>query len=703
MACWQWTGAAFERRSFRNAWAGAEAIVVCPGPSLAEAADLLAPRRRPAAALVIGVNTSWPTVRPDLWFGGDHPECYLEGLMQCSFPKFLGNAYAELPWLGRLVKEWPATYFLDRDKRQGVDLPTNMFVAERLGEHPAFVWGWSLWTAMHLACWFGCRRTYLVGVDLNVAPGEVQVLAGTEPVPDGSDGAAEYHDGRHLEGRLARINRTGMQLQLAWMARMRAAAARWGYELIVTGEDSAVRRYLPYVPLAEALDRIERRASGRAMVATTDSRVHALLANQAGWGKLPAEPFGIVTGADRNVEWRLPWWTECVRRHYAGPLAFANFGMSDGALEFCSRHGRVVPISGTYVPGWWNKPIAILRAGFARTVWIDTDAEVCGDLSQLRGLDLGAAGYALAIDRANCFDAGLDRRNTGVVVTDWGCEAIRQWGRQCLLDPSRARGDQELLNRLVDDHLLAPAAVLPRQYNALRLQAWDGSERICHWTGSAGDGWIRRTCTSLRGRGGELLRRIPADQPAVGAEIGVLDGRTSRLLMQRRPLLTWYIVDAWGPHERGLSRLQTLEVAERACRQALMATGFAGDRRRVLRGDSAAMAAEVADGSLDICFIDADHSYEGCLADLRAWSAKVRPGGILGGHDYANPAFPHWGVPRAVREWMAEAGIDADELVLGGDLTWWVTIPIVARGPKRRPRRKRAAAGEKRVRHKPAE
>ena len=49
----------------------------------------------------------------------------------------------------------------------------------------------------------------------------------------------------------------------------------------------------------------------------------------------------------------------------------------------------------------------------------------------------------------------------------------------------------------------------------------------------------------------------------------------------------------------------------------------------------------------DLVFIDADHRYEAAAADIAAWAAHVRPGGILCGHDYW-PAWP--GVMQAVDE-----------------------------------------------------
>jgi hypothetical protein len=39
------------------------------------------------------------------------------------------------------------------------------------------------------------------------------------------------------------------------------------------------------------------------------------------------------------------------------------------------------------------------------------------------------------------------------------------------------------------------------------------------------------------------------------------------------------------------------------------------------------------DAAFDLVFIDADHSYASTLGDIRAWRPKVRPGGILCGHD----------------------------------------------------------------------
>ena len=57
------------------------------------------------------------------------------------------------------------------------------------------------------------------------------------------------------------------------------------------------------------------------------------------------------------------------------------------------------------------------------------------------------------------------------------------------------------------------------------------------------------------------------------------------------------------------------------------------------------------DSSLDFVFIDGSHEYEDVKEDIKAWLPKIKPGGVLAGHDYYVDG-PDWkpGVKRAVNE-----------------------------------------------------
>ncbi len=57
----------------------------------------------------------------------------------------------------------------------------------------------------------------------------------------------------------------------------------------------------------------------------------------------------------------------------------------------------------------------------------------------------------------------------------------------------------------------------------------------------------------------------------------------------------------------------------------------------IVQSDTKAAAERFPDGDVDFVFVDADHTYEGCLGDLKAWVPKVRKGGVIAGHDYFTP------------------------------------------------------------------
>lgn len=67
-----------------------------------------------------------------------------------------------------------------------------------------------------------------------------------------------------------------------------------------------------------------------------------------------------------------------------------------------------------------------------------------------------------------------------------------------------------------------------------------------------------------------------------------------------------------------------------------------------IKGNSHEVYTQFEDQSIDFLFIDANHNYESIKKDIELWYPKVKPGGVIGGHDYQFA-----GVGRAVNEFFA--------------------------------------------------
>lgn len=67
----------------------------------------------------------------------------------------------------------------------------------------------------------------------------------------------------------------------------------------------------------------------------------------------------------------------------------------------------------------------------------------------------------------------------------------------------------------------------------------------------------------------------------------------------------------------------------------------------------------------DWIYIDADHSYEAVLHDIKSWFPKLKKGGVISGHDYDpdtnDENFLKYGVAKAVKEFFGINGFKLTE------------------------------------------
>lgn len=187
---------------------------------------------------------------------------------------------------------------------------------------------------------------------------------------------------------------------------------------------------------------------------------------------------------------------------------------------------------------------------------------------------------------------------------------------------------------------------------------------------------LARHMTPPEIRANEVLTRCPG--AVLGVEIGVFAGEMSRALLKAKPDLALVMVDSWEAQGAAYASLcgdwhagLTAQNQDGFYQQAVKRVAFAGERARIMRTRSDDARYSVEDESCDFVFIDADHSYEGCAADIEGWRAKVRPGGLLGGHDYQNYNYPQFGVTRAVDEFVTRHGLT---LETGENYCWFVQL-----------------------------
>lgn len=188
---------------------------------------------------------------------------------------------------------------------------------------------------------------------------------------------------------------------------------------------------------------------------------------------------------------------------------------------------------------------------------------------------------------------------------------------------------------------------------------------------------LRRKLRAALGRRtrADFLACLPAG--AVGAEIGVFRGGFSRLLLQRTDPRELHLIDGW-------SRLHGARYPNwgRYTLYGRLTTARAlADVRDVLRRhdrrnacviheeDDRVCANGFADGYFDWVYIDSAHEYAHDLALLEAVRPKMKPQGLIAGHDWRpDPAHPHHGVYRAVTEFCGRHGWSVVKL---DDFTQW--------------------------------
>jgi hypothetical protein len=127
------------------------------------------------------------------------------------------------------------------------------------------------------------------------------------------------------------------------------------------------------------------------------------------------------------------------------------------------------------------------------------------------------------------------------------------------------------------------------------------------------------------------------------AEIGVWKGEFAERLLRDCPAIKHYImIDPWAnlPDWNKPFNVDERQF-QRIYAEAMARTDFAADKRRVLRGRTKEVIDDIPDESLDLAYIDGDHTLRGITIDLLRLLPKIRPGGFMAGDDFVAAPWQH--------------------------------------------------------------
>lgn len=149
----------------------------------------------------------------------------------------------------------------------------------------------------------------------------------------------------------------------------------------------------------------------------------------------------------------------------------------------------------------------------------------------------------------------------------------------------------------------------------------------------------------------DLLAFLP--KQAIVAEIGVDLGEFSESILRISQPTKLHLLDLWPPSMIRADRYtQVVKRFEKATNAGLVS---------LHRGDSEALLESFPDHYFDWVFLDTTHLLEKTQRELAVCARKVKPGGIITGHDYTTGAWDYgvrYGVVGAVNSFCNEYGWD---------------------------------------------
>lgn len=126
-------------------------------------------------------------------------------------------------------------------------------------------------------------------------------------------------------------------------------------------------------------------------------------------------------------------------------------------------------------------------------------------------------------------------------------------------------------------------------------------------------------------------------------EIGVFKGDfAEKLLTSCNTINRYLMIDPWKHLDDWNKPANVVDdTFEDYFKETMIKTEFAKDKREVLRGRTQDVQNDIENNSLDLAYIDGDHTLRGISVDLIAIWDKIKPNGFIAGDDFCSSIWQH--------------------------------------------------------------
>lgn len=147
----------------------------------------------------------------------------------------------------------------------------------------------------------------------------------------------------------------------------------------------------------------------------------------------------------------------------------------------------------------------------------------------------------------------------------------------------------------------------------------------------------------------DLTKKLP--QGITMIEVGTYAGESTEIFLKSGKIDKVYCIDLWHIEDWAEAEKPVDELVKKYPQIVKMKMSSENASR------------EFENESVDFIYIDANHWYEPCKADIKNYLPKIKKGGIISGHDYKMPS-----VKQAVNEMLGQP----DEVFI--DSSWFIKL-----------------------------